>query len=354
MRLMFMKPVSGGLSHNGSHQLLSYPTSTKGAMLNTQSVARCVSLRKTRDVRNIGFIDLPVALRQPPWGHRQMRSCCLFGRVRAEHTTPDMSSSARFQPDCWFGRLFGFDEGNYEQTRSRFEVNGTAIAVKSDSIDASWSIGEFTVPSLKSLRDRSDHLRLATRKLSMSIVIGDVTELLCQPENRRATFQVASQFNCLEFPDPDITPEDGISDYDTDRTQGPACSIACGPATVYRNYFVPVRDATGAVVQGQRADAQLNNADELLAACGQAAAEVSVRNGYMAATVASLEALNAFLSTADRETLLLKLKIGVHSDVQVRPSSPHLFMFTATWHSHVCSCTSRVPAPSRLVLSCVR
>ena len=25
------------------------------------------------------------------------------------------------------------------------------------------------------------------------------------------------------------------------RTQGPACSIACGPATVYRNYFAPVQ-----------------------------------------------------------------------------------------------------------------
>ena len=46
----------------------------------------------------------------------------------------------------------------------------------------------------------------------------------------------------------------------TRRTQGPACSVAAGPATVYRNYFAPVKDVTGQVLQeGQSRDCQINN-----------------------------------------------------------------------------------------------
>jgi hypothetical protein len=78
--------------------------------------------------------------------------------------------------------------------------------------------------------------------------------------NRLATFQAASQFNCLEFTGPSLTPEAGVSIYEFDRTQGPACAIACGPATVYRNYFVPLGEQVG-----QSAHRQIENARELLA-----------------------------------------------------------------------------------------
>ncbi len=52
-----------------------------------------------------------------------------------------------------------------------------------------------------------------------------------------AVFQVASQFNCLEMVGPKVRPEDGISRYAADATQGPACALACPAATVFRNYF---------------------------------------------------------------------------------------------------------------------
>ena len=39
---------------------------------------------------------------------------------------------------------------------------------------------------------------------------------------------------------PDVTPEDGVTRYQDDRTQGPACAIAAGAATIYRNYFAPI------------------------------------------------------------------------------------------------------------------
>jgi hypothetical protein len=57
-----------------------------------------------------------------------------------------------------------------------------------------------------------------------------------------ALFQAASQFNCLEFADPDETPEEGITGYEEDNTQGPACAMACASGTALRNYLVPVTD----------------------------------------------------------------------------------------------------------------
>ncbi len=61
-----------------------------------------------------------------------------------------------------------------------------------------------------------------------------VMNLTCMAENRYATFQVASQFNCLEFVAPNVTPENGVTDYIRDHTQGPQCSLAAAPAIVYR------------------------------------------------------------------------------------------------------------------------
>ena len=40
----------------------------------------------------------------------------------------------------------------------------------------------------------------------------------------------------MEIISPSVTPEAGIDGYETDRPQGPACAIACGAGTIYRNY----------------------------------------------------------------------------------------------------------------------
>ena len=60
---------------------------------------------------------------------------------------------------------------------------------------------------------------------------------------------------------PDVTPEDGVTRYQHDHTQGPACAIAAGAATIWRNYFAPVAGGIG-----QTASRQLDG----LAAVGQA------------------------------------------------------------------------------------
>jgi hypothetical protein len=73
------------------------------------------------------------------------------------------------------------------------------------------------------------------------------------PEYAGALFQVASG--------PEVTPEDGVTRYRDDHTQGPACAISAGAATTYRNYFVSVAGGVG-----QTTKRQLNG----LAAVGEA------------------------------------------------------------------------------------
>src|SRR5579871_4033486 len=82
-------------------------------------------------------------------------------------------------------------------------------------------------------------------RLKVSNVAGDVAGMHRDPTNRYAMFQVVSQFNLLEMAGPEITPEDGVTRYALDRTQGPACAIAAGSATIYRNYFVPFDNDLG-------------------------------------------------------------------------------------------------------------
>ncbi|KPA85480.1 hypothetical protein ABB37_01771 [Leptomonas pyrrhocoris] len=87
-----------------------------------------------------------------------------------------------------------------------------------------------------------------------------------------AFFQVASQFNSLEFVSPDVTPEDGVTHYVYDRTQGPACALACMAGTAYRNYLfhpalfntdVAQEAEVGEQQRGQQALHQLNLLDDL-------------------------------------------------------------------------------------------
>jgi hypothetical protein len=82
-------------------------------------------------------------------------------------------------------------------------------------------------------------------RLKVSLVSGDVREMHRRAEYAGALFQVASQFNLLEMVGPDRTPEDGVTIYRHDRTQGPACAMAAGAATIYRNYFAAVGGQSG-------------------------------------------------------------------------------------------------------------
>jgi hypothetical protein len=221
----------------------------------------------------------------------------------------------------WFFKLFGFRERNYDSTASELvteeDADGSGLLIRSNANGASYRIGNFSTPSLGELMTKTQ-LR-GGGSLKLGTVVGDVTAILRDSANRHATFQVASQFNCLEFASPDATPEEGIAIYAHDKTQGPACSIACGPATAYRNYCVEVEGR-----RGQRQDRQINNLADVCASVDPGGRLLKVTNGYVFANDSGLKTLNEALETKDEDEIDAigqKLRIGVHSDVQVTSSN---------------------------------
>ncbi|MGH1570996.1 hypothetical protein ACRAWG_10300 [Methylobacterium sp. P31] len=219
--------------------------------------------------------------------------------------------------DNWFERLTGFPETTYEETKQRVSVVDGRL--HSDATRRSYGVGTFELPSLSELRARAQAVHLPGR-LRLSIAEGDVRKMHRLPENRGALFQVASQFNMLEMIHEDITPEDGVTGYAHDSTQGPACAMAAGAAILFRNYLVPVDGAIG-----QTADRQIDGLADLgRELSGRLGRPVSalwrMQNGYALATAAGLAAIGTLLTDADdatRDALRGRLRIGVHWDVEV-------------------------------------
>ena len=99
-------------------------------------------------------------------------------------------------------------------------------------------VGDLSTPTLREMRRMAVDESYLWGTLKVTVLKGDVGELLRNPGNKYATFQVASQLNALEMQSPENGPDLGVTGYSADRTQGPCCCIACGPVTVARNYFV--------------------------------------------------------------------------------------------------------------------
>jgi len=215
----------------------------------------------------------------------------------------------------WFERLFGFSERSYDETREKLEVVGTTLRSKVNQ--RLYEIGELRTPSLKELRDQAasavDELR---GRLRISNISADVRSLHRRPAHRGALFHVASQFNLLEMVGPEVRPEDGVTRYVNDHTQGPACALAAGAATVYRNYFVPVAGQIG-----QTRDRQIDCLRDLGAELGNESHNLwTMRNGYALCTERELATIAQKLSALDArgiDALRDAVRIGIHSGVQV-------------------------------------
>ena len=156
----------------------------------------------------------------------------------------------------WVERLTGFCESGYAETRGRLCVEGRDLMSRING--RRYQIGELELVSTRSLRKRAQAGGGLPGRLKVRIVRGDVQHMHQSVENAGALFQVASQFNLLEMTSPDVTPEHGVTGYKNDHTQGPACAIAAGAATIYRNYFAPVEDGFG-----QTRDRQLDGLERV-------------------------------------------------------------------------------------------
>lgn len=215
----------------------------------------------------------------------------------------------------WFERLTHVRETSADAVRAELEVVGTQLRSRANG--QSWECGTLEIASLGELRERAARLAAGGRS-TLRELVGDSRELHAHRTHAGAMFQVASQFNLLEMVGPDVTPEHGISGYEHDRTQGPACAIAAGAGTIYRSYFVACGGGFG-----QTADRQIDTLADLGDALGNREGGLwSMRNGYalpQPGGLATVAQRISGLDEAQRDALRARLRIGVqwHTEVTV-------------------------------------
>lgn len=214
----------------------------------------------------------------------------------------------------WFRDLTGLDADDPAMVHASIRVEGENLvsAINGRRMRA----GALSTPSLAGLRKQTVHLETGRGLLRLAETVGDVRALHADPVNAGAVFQVASQFNLLEMVDPGVTPEEGIARYEYDLTQGPACAIACGAGTIWRNYFVPIAGGVG-----QTRTRQVDCLADLGQALGNEGARLwEMRNGYALPTARGLMTVSQELSrlgAAGQDELMGKLRVGVQSGTEV-------------------------------------
>lgn len=220
----------------------------------------------------------------------------------------------------WFQQLTGFVEQSPAQVRGQLLLQGQRLTSLVNG--NSWDCGRFSAPMLQELRNKYEQQlaqlgqRNSAPRLRLREQVADVLQLHADTTNAGALFQVASQFNMLEMVSPQVTPEQGVGIYGADRTQGPACAIACGAGTIWRNYFMPLAGQTG-----QTATLQFDALAELGHALGNDKSRLwQMNNGYVQASQQGLEQVAQLLQRADentRDVLTGMVRIGIQSDTQV-------------------------------------
>lgn len=214
----------------------------------------------------------------------------------------------------WFENLTGCSEESPAHVRAHLRVEGQRLHCASNR--RSWQYGHLETPSLAELRARVQAVPCEHRSVSIQEIVANVQHLHLDTNNQHALFQVASQFNLLEMVGPDVTPERGVGIYEHDRTQGPACAIAAGAGTIYRNYF--------AVVNGQAGQSESNQIDclsDVGVLLGNADERLwQMTNGYALPSVHGLQEIDRQLGAmneSERDRVRQSLRIGLQWGTQV-------------------------------------
>ncbi len=214
----------------------------------------------------------------------------------------------------WFENLTGCVEESPESVQKHLFIDGQRLHSRLNG--KSWQCGELETPTLAQLRQRVSHIKRDLAPISVRNVVGNVQHLHLNRANENAVFQVASQFNLLEMTSPRVTPECGVGIYEHDFTQGPACAIAAGAGTIYRNYFV---DINGRI--GQTADNQIDCLSGIAKLLDNSKQRLwKMANGYALPSAEGLEEINRKLESMDEaalDTVRQALQIGLHWDTQV-------------------------------------
>jgi hypothetical protein len=214
----------------------------------------------------------------------------------------------------WFETLMGFEEKSPAQVRENIIVEGEYLISKINN--KKYKCGKLEVSTLENLRSQDPALDQYDGQLILSEKIGNISILHQDKINNGSVFQAASQFNLLEMVGPQVTPEDGVGIYEHDRTQGPACAIACGAGTIYRNYFAEVNGEIG-----QSRKSQIDCLDELGKYFGNEKESLwKMKNGYALTNRQGLSKLTQkikMLSETEYQIAKGKLKVGTQKDTQV-------------------------------------
>ena len=234
------------------------------------------------------------------------------------------------QPDdpSWFNDLFGFDEpmDNWEITVKNFEMRNDMLICKK-KVNTQFYVGSFECLSVSELNqrilselDKGGPSSLGTLSFNHDAKPTGIYPLHFDTNNNGAVFQAASQFNCLEMASREVTPEAGIAIYVDDKTQGPACALACPAGTVYRNYFVKHNDGTTDIhgtSTGQNIK-QLDNMKQVGGFLNNSKHQYwTMSNGYLIAeNKASMAELNSRLNTFSPAIQDL-VCVGVHWNTSV-------------------------------------
>ncbi|WP_146188217.1 hypothetical protein [Ascidiaceihabitans donghaensis] len=213
----------------------------------------------------------------------------------------------------WMTRLTGLATESHAQVQKHLHMQADKLMCAPNG--QHYGAGHLTMPRLSKVQQAPIR---ATGPLRVREVVADVQALHTDPANAGAVFQVASQFNMLEMVSPRVSPEQGVGIYEHDHTQGPACAIACGAGTIFRNYFV---DVDGCGVLGQTESRQLNGLSGIDAALDNTRHGYwDMVNGYMIPKPGGLDRLNAVLTAMDdqkQHALLGALAVGHHANVEV-------------------------------------
>jgi hypothetical protein len=214
----------------------------------------------------------------------------------------------------WFENLMGFQEQTPDYVREHLEVSGNTLTSKANG--RSYIFGQLEMPSLGELKLEGAQPDTYDSKVRVSEEVGNIQAFHGDEENQGAMFQAASQFNLLEMVHPRVTPEEGVGIYAHDFTQGPACAIACGAGTIYRNYLVPVNGHIG-----QSKHHQLDCLADMGKALGNKEGSLwEMRNGYALASSEGLEKIGMKITNCTSsayEALKNTLRIGIQKDTAV-------------------------------------
>jgi len=206
----------------------------------------------------------------------------------------------------------GFEEFDPDQVRGNISLEGEFLISKENG--NKFQFGKLEIPTLESLRSRSILLSSFESVIKFEQVVANVQELHKTQAN--ATFQAASQFNLLEMVNPDVSPEWGVDGYENDHTQGPACAIACGAGTIYRNYFVKIGDQIG-----QSRELQIDCLDKIgNYFCNEENGLWEMKNGYAFPSRNGLRKITKVingLTPHEYETLKSRLRVGIQKNAEV-------------------------------------